>query len=235
MSGPDTSAIASLFADRSRAAMLDALMGGEERTARALAVAARVSPPTASSHLRKMLDAGLVTATQSGRERHFRLAGAEVADALEALGVLAPPRRVRGLKDANRREFLRRARTCYDHLAGRLGVELAAGLKREGCLSGSELRLTRRGEGRMRDLGIDVEGLRVLRRPLTRACIDGTEQRPHLAGALGRALAERFFEHRWIERITDTRAVRVTERGTVELAARGWVSEGGHEPRRAAI
>ena len=203
--------------------MLDALMGGEERTARSLAIAAGVTPPTASSHLRKLLEAGLVTVVQTGRERRYRLAGTEVAEALEALGVLAPAARIRGLKDANRREPLRRARTCYDHLAGRLGVELAVALVREGCLRGTELGLTRRGEQRMLDLAIDVEGLRELRRPLTRSCLDWTERKPHLAGALGGALAERFFDQRWIERITGTRAVRVTERGNTALLALGLI------------
>jgi len=203
--------------------MLDALMGGEEQTARSLARAAEVTPPTASSHLRKLLEAGLVTVVRTGRERRYRLAGAEVAEALEALGVLAPAARVRGLKDANRRESLSRARTCYDHLAGRLGVELTAGLVREGCLRGTELRLTRRGEQRMLDLGIDIDGLRKVRRPLTRSCLDWTERKPHLAGALGGALAERFFDQRWIERVTGTRAVRVTERGNAALLSHGLI------------
>jgi len=203
--------------------MLDALMGGEEQTARSLARAAEVTPPTASSHLRKLLEAGLVTVVRTGRERRYRLAGAEVAEALEALGVLAPAARVRGLKDANRRESLSRARTCYDHLAGRLGVELTAGLVREGCLRGTELRLTRRGEQRMLDLGIDIDGLRKVRRPLTRSCLDWTERKPHLAGALGGALAERFFDQRWIERVTGTRAVRVTERGNAALLSLGLI------------
>ena len=203
--------------------MLDVLMGGEERTARSLASAAGVTPPTASSHLRKLLDAGLVTVVRTGRERRYRLAGSEVAEALEALGVLAPASRIRGLKDANRRESLRHARTCYDHLAGRLGVELTTALVREGSLRGTELRLTRRGEQRMLDLRIDVAGLRELRRPLTRSCIDWTERKPHLAGALGGSIAERFFDQRWIERITGTRAVRLTERGNAELLALGLV------------
>ena len=224
MPGPDVSAVASLMADRSRAAMLDALMDGEERTARALAKVAQVKPPTASSHLRKLLDGGLVTAVQTGRERRFRLAGAEVAEALEALGVLAPAARIRGLKDANRRESLRRARTCYDHLAGRLGVEFAAGLVRQGFLKGSEMRLSRRGEERITELGIDVDRLRGLRRPLTRACLDGTERRPHLAGALGGALTTHFFARGWIVRIPETRAVRVTELGRPELLSLGWVA-----------
>jgi DNA-binding transcriptional ArsR family regulator len=226
MPGPDVSAVASLLADRSRAAMLDALMGGEERTARALAMTAGVTAPTASSHLRKLVDAGLITAVRIGRERRFQLAGTEVADALEALGVLAPAARVRGLRDANRRESLRRARTCYDHLAGRLGVALAAGLVRQRLLRGSEMRLTRRGEERITELGIDVDRLRGLRRPLTRACLDGTERRPHLAGALGGALAAHFFARGWIVRIPETRAVRVTERGRPDLLSLGVTSRG---------
>ena len=234
MSGPDVSAIAALMADRSRAAMLDALMGGDERPARSLALAAGVRPPTASSHLRKLLDAGLVTAVQKGRERRFRLAGSEVAEALEALGVLAPAARISGLKDANRRESLRRARTCYDHLAGGLGVDLTAGLVRDRCLRGTELRLTTRGEDHMTDLGIDIDGLRRLRRPLTRSCLDGTERKPHLAGALGGALAVHFFERGWIIRIPDTRAVRLTERGHAETLDRGWITPGNNDSRRAA-
>ena len=222
MAGPDLSAVASLLADRSRAAMLDALMSGEERAARTLAATAGVRASTASSHLQKLVDAGLITAVRRGRERHFRLASSEVADAMEALAVLAPAQPVNGLRDANRREALRRARTCYDHLAGALGVAVAEGLVRDGSLRGPELHLTRRGEARMADLGIDVADLRSARRPLTRACLDGTERRPHLAGALGRALTERFFDHHWVERIPETRAVRVTEKGRRDLLALDW-------------
>jgi len=219
----DVSSVAALLADRSRAAILEALMGGEERAARDLALAARVRPQTASSHLQKLLDAGLIIVNPNGRERRFQLAGSEVAEAIEALGLLAVPAQVRGLRDANRRDALRRARTCYDHLAGRLGVNLTEGLVRDGCLAGSELRLTRRGEQRMRELGIDAGDLRRLRRPLTRSCLDGTERRPHVAGALGRAIADRLLEKGWIVRMPETRAVRLTERGDTELIERGWL------------
>jgi len=218
MLGRDVSAVATLLADPSRAAMLDALLAGDDLRAIDLARHVGVSAPTASQHLAKLASGGLVVSSTRGRERWFRLASAEVADAFESLMLLAPEPTPHGLRDVNHRMALRRARTCFDHLAGRLGVEITDNLRAEGSLAGGELRLTTGGEARMADLDIDVEALRHLtRRPLTRACIDGTERRPHVAGAIGAAVAQQLLSRHWLQRQPGTRALRITESGRHEL------------------
>jgi DNA-binding transcriptional ArsR family regulator len=223
MREPDLSVVAGLFADRSRAAMLEALMDGADHAAGALARAAGIGAPTASAHLSRLVDGGLITVESVGRERRFRLAGPVVAEAVEALMALAPEARPTGLRAVSERSALRHARTCYDHLAGRLGVEVTAGLRRDGHLAGTELRLTRRGREPFERLGIDLTELRRGRRPLTCSCLDGTERRPHLAGALGAALATSLIERGWIERRRTGRALRITRLGERELSARGWL------------
>lgn len=225
MSGPDLSSVAALFADRSRAAMLEALMDGGDHPAGELARVARVRPQTASAHLSRLVDGGIITAERVGRERRFSLAGPAVAEAVEALMALAPEARARGLREVSTLQALRHARMCYDHLAGRLGVQVTAGLRRERLLAGAELRLTGRGQEAMEGFGIDVAGLRRNRRPLTCSCLDGTERRPHLAGALGAALAAGLIERRWIERRPDSRALRITPAGGRALAERGWLPD----------
>jgi len=216
-------AVAALVGEPARAAMLDALLGGRALPAGALARAAGVSPATASGHLARLLDGGLVTAEWQGRERRFQLAGPGVAEVLEALGELAGPAApARTLRAASRMDALRAARTCYDHLAGRLGVAVTDALVAEGWLADSDggFAVTRSGEDRFGRLGIDVAELRRLRRPLTRRCVDWTERRPHLAGSLGAALAARALELGWVARVPHDRALEVTEAGERALRRR---------------
>jgi DNA-binding transcriptional ArsR family regulator len=218
----DLSRVGALIADPRRAKILLTLLGGQAESASALADAADASPSLASAHLGKLVEGGLLTVEPQGRRRLYRLSGPPVADALEALTQLSPPTPVRSLREANRKENLRQARLCYDHLAGVLGVNVTEALVAGGALAGSDdgFALTGDGEEAMADLGVDVAALRRRRRPLTRACKDWTEPGHHLAGGLGAAIADRCFERRWIERGAAGRIVRVTPAGRRGL--RSW-------------
>ena len=190
---------ASLLADPTRAAIVLALMDGRSRPAKKLALDAGVTPQTASVHLKKLVAGRLLAWEGDGRFKYFRLAGAEVADAVEALCEIGPDAVPERALPAAARE-LRFARCCYDHLAGRLGVALTE-------------RLPRVGEGIFAELGIDVDALRSLRRPLSRCCVDWTERRPHLGGSLGAALLRAFKERRWLAPVRDSRRLDVTALG----------------------
>jgi DNA-binding transcriptional ArsR family regulator len=235
MSGDaDLAAVAAVLADGGRARMLLALDDGRALAAGVLAAEAGVAPSTATFHLARLLDAGLVTAERHGRHRYFRLAGPEVAEALEGLARLAPARPVRSLREGTRAQQLRAARTCYDHLAGRLGVELMAALLRDGHLTGGDGRydpaaaradrlsapgrdveyaLTASGRALLDDLGVRLPP----RRRAVRYCIDWSEQAHHLSGGAGRGLLDRLLELDWIRRHPRGRAVLVTPAGAAGL------------------
>ena len=212
---------ASLLSDVARAAILCALLDGRARTAGELAFAAGVTPQTASSHLGRLVDAGWITVVPQGRHRYHRLSSPEAAQALEALGVLATaqPRRARvpGPRDA----ALRAARTCYDHLAGRFGVAIADALRVAGgtVAHDRDVEITAEGARRLTCLGVDVPALRQDRRPLCRHCLDWSERRPHLAGSVAGQILRNALASGWIERLKDTRAVRVTPEGRRAFAA----------------
>jgi len=208
--------IAALVGDPARALMLDALVGGKALTAGELAYAARIAPSTASGHLAKLADARIVVGLDQGRHRYFRLASPLVAQMLESIGAVAashlPPRhRPHTPKDA----ALLFARTCYDHLAGRLAVGLCDVLTERGQLEldNDGGAVTEAGGRFFADFGLDLAALRGSRRVFCRPCIDWTERRPHLAGALGAALARRCLELGWLERQRDSRALRLTALG----------------------
>jgi DNA-binding transcriptional ArsR family regulator len=215
----DLATVGRMLGDGHRARFLLALLGGEELTAGELARRSGASSSLASSHLSKLLDAGLVSVRQDGRRRRYRLPGDEVARALEALLAIAPTRPASGLRDSVRGDAIKRARTCYDHLAGRLGIGLVDAMERERLLDprAGSWEITARGEQRLVDLDLDLDGLRRSRRPLLRPCPDWTERRPHVARALGAAITDRLIDDRWIERLPGSRAVRVTERGERRL------------------
>src|SRR5687768_14605388 len=202
MSEPDIAFVANLLADPSRAAMCLALAGGEARPAGELAARAGVSAQTASNHLAKLIAGRILRVEQQGRWRYYRLAGAEVGYAVEALAVVAPPLSDalagNGMNSAARR--LRDARTCYSHLAGRLGVALADALVAARWLEedGRSYRLTAAGTRSLRGLGIDARGRRD--QPAARRCLDWTERRPHIAGPVGTALATVALDRGWLRR-----------------------------------
>ena len=217
----DVAAAAALIGEPARAALLLALMEEDALPARELAARARIAPSTASGHLARLVEGGLLAGERRGRHRYFRLAEPAVAVALEALAAIAPTRPVRSLRDATVSEAIRHARTCYDHLAGRLGVELSAALERERVLAfdGEGYVVGPAAPTRLGDLGIDLEELSGRRRPLVRSCLDWSERRRHVAGALGAALAERLFELDWLRRRTTNRSVEITSVGRERLRA----------------
>jgi DNA-binding transcriptional ArsR family regulator len=216
---PDIAFVAGLLAEPSRAAMCLALMGGEARPAGELAARAGVSAQTASNHLARLVAGRVLRVEPQGRWRYYRLATADVAHAVEALALVAPRRR--GGPDADAGDAaarrLKEARTCYSHLAGRLGVALADALVGQRWLEGDgpAYRVTALGARSLRDLGIDARGRRG--QVLARRCLDWTERRPHVAGPLGVALADLAFARGWVRRVRGTRAVAVTWAGRCQL------------------
>jgi DNA-binding transcriptional ArsR family regulator len=213
----DISAPAALIGDPTRATFLTALSEGRALPASELAQRAGVSASTASVQLAKLVEGGLLQVERSGRHRYYRLADPSIAAAIESLAVIAPHRAASSFKQGRVGSELQTARTCYDHLAGALGVALFDALQRQRLLT-PELEVTKRGVKRFGDLGIDIEMLASRRRPLTRRCLDWTERRHHLAGSLGAALAARFLDLGWIEHRPTSRAVRVTAKGRRALA-----------------
>ena len=238
---PDLAVTAALFADASRARMLSALTDGRSLPASVLAAESGIAPSTASEHLARLVAGGLLTVQTSGRHRYYRLADERVADAIEALSVLAPQPPITSLRAATRASALRRGRTCYDHLAGRLGVTVTEAMLGRGVLERTDGRrgTMRRAEdplanamahhpyrlgphaGRiLAELGVDVGAITAgdPRRPLLRFCVDWSEQRHHLAGGLGAALLARMLLAGWVRRLPTHRAVELTATGRAVLA-----------------
>ncbi|MFB4309654.1 winged helix-turn-helix domain-containing protein [Actinomadura sp. GTD37] len=220
--GADFAPVAALLADRARAAMLTALLDGRPLAAGELARTAGVSAQTASAHLGRLLDGGFVTVVKQGRHRYYRLRGSEVAQVIEALSRMGAPVEARSLRQSRDARRLHGARTCYDHLAGAAGVALFAALVDGGLIEpdggGDAFEVTEKGEERLAGLGLDVAALRRSRRRFAWQCLDWTERRPHLNGALGAALTGRMIELGWFERGTTRRALVVTEPGLAGLA-----------------
>ena len=215
----DIAAAAALLAEPARAALMTAVIADGALPATELAARARIAPSTASEHLARLVDGGFLASEKQGRHRYYRLADPAVAAAIEALAFIAPQPPVRSLREATRSEHLRAARTCYDHLAGRVGVALARSLERDGTLlrRNGGYELGPKSGGRLEELGVDVSALERLRRPVVRGCLDWSERELHVAGALGAALAERFFELGWIKRRDGNRSVEVTAQGRAGL------------------
>lgn len=214
-SQPDLSAIAMLIGDPARAAILSALLGGQALPASELAHRAHVTPQTASAHLAKLVEGGLLELNRSGRHRYYRLKNAEVARALEALAIISPAPRPKSQRDSTEYQALCFARTCYDHLAGKLGVALTQALQDKGLLTLHEqaYALTPQGSRWLEDWHIDEDKLHKGRRMFARTCLDWSERRDHLAGALGAAITTRLLEEGWIVRNAGNRSVRLTETG----------------------
>jgi DNA-binding transcriptional ArsR family regulator len=219
--------VAELIGEPARAAVLVALLDGRSLTAGELALIANVSAQSASAHLSKMVAGGLLKARSSGRHRYYSLAGPDVAHAMEALGAIATlPRPSAALQSQNDLE-IRKARSCYDHLAGRIAVEMVKALETAKVIriSGDrDYELGRNGRSWFSNLGIDTDALQRSRRSFARQCLDWTERRPHLAGALGAELCARTLALGWFATQRNKRALRVTHKGTRELHARFGIS-----------
>ena len=225
--GPKIAQVAQLIGEPARANMLAALMDGRALTATELSHVAGVSPQTTSGHLAKLCDAGLLSPAKQGRHRYFKLASADVAGLMETIMVVAqdgPARRPNPRRDSQRDPWrggdkLRAARTCYDHLAGRLAVGIAESLAARGCLE-----LTPEGGG-LTPAGLALfakHGIALpeasRRRAFCRPCLDWSERRPHIAGAVGAALLGHALENHWVRRVTGSRALDVTPPGHAGFA-----------------
>ncbi len=219
--GPDISRLAALIGDPGRAAMLVALMGGQALTAAELAAEAGVTAQTASGHLSRLSDAGLLTVRKQGRHKYFALASAEVAAVVEGLMGLADSHGLTRTRPGPRDEGMREARVCYNHLAGRRGVQMYDSLAGRGFLEvGAEgLVLSQAGRVFAGGLGVDVEALETARTPVCRECLDWSERRSHLAGSLGRAIFARMERGGWIRRDAESRAVVFSRSGLREFEA----------------
>jgi DNA-binding transcriptional ArsR family regulator len=230
----EVSRIAAAIGEPARARMLYCLMDGHARTSTELSVVAKVSPSTASVHLNRLRSARLVRVLVQGKHRFYSLKGPTVASALEGLSVLAGSARDKFAPTTPSR--LREARTCYDHLAGAVGVGLhdrfmemrwLSPLSPDG--SGEGYEITAAGAKAFGALGIDIDAIRSLRRRLAFACLDWSERRPHVGGALGAALLKGALKRRWVIQELDSRALRVTNLGRRELVSRFEIDPVGDE------
>src|SRR3981081_2770851 len=202
-SGPDIAMVASLVGDPARANMLTALMSGRALTASELAQEAGITPQTASSHLSKLEAGGLVEQEKQGRHRYFRLTDPDVAGVLEGLAGLAARAGRMRLRTGPKDPALRRARVCYDHLAGDLGVQMLDSLKKQRLVRQNKQAIELTAEGKRfmaTPLKIEARMLSHPRRPVLKACLDWSERRHHLAGTLGAAVMTRFTEPKWVAR-----------------------------------
>jgi len=216
---PDFATIAALIGDPSRASILNALLSGEALPASELAYRAHITPQTASSHLSKLLDAHLVKVTAMGRHRYYSLKNHDVAQILETLQLIAPPLKPKSTRPTKISPELCHARTCYDHLAGKLGVTVTHALLEQNFVVEDEQNygLTPKGLDWLDTWGIDVEPLTKKRRKFAFACLDWSERRFHIAGSLGAVIADLFIENAWVKRLPHTRALKITSKGTTLL------------------
>lgn len=221
---PDIASIAALLADPARATIAWTLIDGTRRPAGELAFAANISAQSASAHLAKLVDGGLLAADARGRHRYFRIASREAAHLIEGLASFSmatrpkqppPPALVRTMPP----QFLH-ARTCYDHLAGEIAVQLLQTMLDEGWLAGAgqDYELTPAGTQQLTALGVSVEPAPGSRRPFARCCVDLTQRRPHLSGALGAALLAMYVREGWLLRAPRSRVVSITPKGHAAFA-----------------
>lgn len=212
---PSVSDVAVLIADKSRAAILESLMNGKSYTASELANQAKITIQTASSHLAKLVEGKLLEVEKHGRYRYYRLASVEVAEMFEMLSSFAPTPKVQSLKESRTKDSIYNARTCYDHLAGTLGVNWTQYLLNNSFIIEKERDyvITQTGIAFFENLGINIDLLQKKKRAFTRKCLDWSERRYHLAGALGAAATDYFIENKWVERNSVNRALLLTNRG----------------------
>jgi DNA-binding transcriptional ArsR family regulator len=218
--GTDYASVARLLANPARSAVVDALMGGRALAAGELARLAGVGASTISEHLAVLVDGGLLTAVAAGRHRYFRLAGPAVSDALEALSLICPTTPARTLRQSTAARSDALARTCYDHLAGALGVAVLDGAYATSWFADgrSGVEVTPVGVDGLAAIGVDVAACRTTRRQFSRLCLDRTQRRMHLSGALGAALLSAMLAHGWLVRGPIARSLKVTASGRAAFA-----------------
>ncbi|MCH8257759.1 MAG: winged helix-turn-helix transcriptional regulator, partial [Proteobacteria bacterium] len=209
------SQISSLIGDPARAKMMIAFLGGKALSASELALEANITSQTASSHLAKLVEGSLIAVQKQGRHRYFQLKGQEVAKLLELLLHLSSGVEHSHVKTGPRNPELRTARVCYDHLAGRIAVQLFESVSSNGYLAfrDGQVNLTAKGRTFFENLGADLEQMRTKRRPLCRSCLDWSERRHHLAGSLGQWILSDLFKKRWAKKDPDSRVIGFTKKG----------------------
>ncbi|KFI04063.1 winged helix-turn-helix domain-containing protein [Bacillus spizizenii] len=212
---PNIAKISSLLSDPSRSSILLTLMDGRIHPAGELAHLADIKPQTASFHLKKLLEEKLISVEKHGRHRYYRLSNSDTANVIEQFLRIAPKAKVTSLKDSKEKSDLHFARTCYDHLAGYVGVQMTNSLVEQGIIKKVDVNFEVTSEGALffSDLGINEEQQRSKRRAFARCCLDWSERQHHIAGALGNALLVRMLEEEWIVRMPKTRAIRITQSG----------------------
>ncbi|WP_079528010.1 ArsR/SmtB family transcription factor [Halobacillus hunanensis] len=212
---PNVAEVASILGEPSRSLILTSLMDGRFHTATELAYMAGIKQQTASFHLSKLMKANLIIMEKHGRHRYYHIIDGEVAQILESFLALSRPPEIRSLNQSIQMKALKSGRTCYDHLAGELGVGLTESMLQEGLIEKAEKEfiVSSKGERFFEEFGLDISKLRQKRRSFSRVCLDWSERQHHLAGALGNAIAAKLFEINWIEKHPSSRAVKVTERG----------------------
>ncbi len=236
ITGPIVAEIAALLADPARATMVWALLDGGALAASELAGAARITPQTASSHLAKLTKAGLLSMARHGRHRYFRLATPRVSDMIDGIVAVALEKRPRYRPLSRPARALNAARMCYEHLAGRLSVDLTDSFVARGyvVLDDEVAEVTRAGARFLTEFGIELPTPRSPRRHSCRLCLDWTERRPHIAGAVGAAITKRCFDLGWLERMSRSQAVVVTplgRRGFLEIFGIETSEAGGRRKR----
>jgi DNA-binding transcriptional ArsR family regulator len=215
ITGPIIAEIAALVGDPARATMVAALLDGRALTASELALVARITPQTASTHLAKLTEAGVLSVVRNGRHRHFRLASPTVADMIDGIVAVALAKRPRYRPLSRQARALGAARICYDHLAGRLSVDLTDSFvaRKYVVLDEEAAEITATGTRFFTEFGIELPTLGSTHRHVCRLCLDWTERRPHIAGAVGAAITKRYFDLGWMERMKRSHAVVVTPLG----------------------
>lgn len=210
--------VASLLGDPTRAVIMWALLDGKAFTATELAIAANTSPQNISMHLAKLLDAGLLCVEKQGRHKYYRFSNKEVAYAIEAMASLIPPVMLQK-KNSEKHSPIKHCRTCYDHLAGKIGVAVAESLVEQSILLDSETKLevTSKGVKWFSDFGINIEEIKKQRRLFLKPCLDWSERKNHIAGSLGASLLDKMIADDWLRRTKDSRAIQITGKGEKEL------------------
>lgn len=214
------SQIASLIGDKTRSIMLWSLLDGNAYTATELAISANTSRQSVSNHLSKLIGANLVSVEKQGRHRYFRLANEQIAQVIESMASLIPNQIVEIKKSADAQK-LAFARTCYDHLAGKLAIEIVTSLTKQKIiiLNGHLFEVTDFGMEWFEKIGIDIDSLKEKKRSFAHKCLDWTERKHHIAGALGAAILEKFLEKDWIRRKQNTREIVITALGERKLSS----------------
>ncbi len=211
--------VAALLCDKSRSVMLWNLMDGRSHTATELSICADISPQSASNHLAKLVNAGILQVRRQGKYRHYTLASAEAAHVMESIATLLPPKQDRTVGGGPELSGITYARTCYDHIAGKVGVAITDSLVKKRLISpsGEDYIVTDRGNGWFSSMGFEIEDIRSQRRSFARQCLDWSERKPHLAGALGASFLQMILKRDWARKTKLSRELLITAAGKSEL------------------